>query len=92
MNKYAGYLNMVIEEIKRAEAKFPGFPVDPIHAAAIVAEECGELQQACLQWTYDGGAFDHVIQEAVQTAAMALRFLAAAPNMEPRPDRQAIAP
>ena len=68
-------LGEVIMELKRAETKFPGFPQDPIHGSAVLAEECGELQQACLQYTYEKGNFDNVKKEAVHTAAMALRFL-----------------
>jgi len=44
------------EELEAAERKFPKFPRDAIHAAAIVAEESGELVQAALQYTYEGGS------------------------------------
>jgi hypothetical protein len=75
----------IFKELRRAENKFPVFPSDPIHASAILAEECGELQQACLQWTYEGGESQHVIDEAVQCAAMSLRFLFNVDNMKTRP-------
>lgn len=78
----------VFAELGRAERKFPGFPTDPVHAAAILAEECGELQQACLQWTYEGGSLAAVTKEAVQSAAMALRFLFNVQQMECRPSEQ----
>ena len=65
----------IIAELKRAERKFPGFPTDPVHAAAIVVEEAGELQQAALQFTYEGGSFGAMYAEAMQTGAMALRFM-----------------
>lgn len=70
-------LALVLDELNRARTKFPTWPTDPLHAAAILAEEVGELQQAILQEIYEperaqpGG----VQTEAVQTAAMALRFL-----------------
>lgn len=65
------------EELSCAVEKFPTWPNDPIHAAAIVAEELGELQQAILECVYDPEIENRssVHKEAVQTAAMALRFL-----------------
>lgn len=68
----------VMAEIERALAKFPTWPNDPIHAVAVLGEEFGELTRAVLQSIYE----PHKVQpgdvrgEAVQTAAMALRFLA----------------
>ena len=70
----------VIEDVKaelaRATAKFPTWPTDPLHALAVLGEEYGELNKAMLQLTYDPGkatAAD-VREEAIQTAAMALRL------------------
>ena len=77
------------ELIKRAEKKFPEFPTDPIHAAAIVAEELGELMKATLQITYDDYAWENAYDEAVETGAMALRFLTMLPYMVKRPSPQA---
>jgi len=82
------YVGLVFEELRRAERKFPGFPTDPVHAAAILAEEVGELQQACLQWTYECGTFEDVTKEAVQSAAMALRFLFNMESLRRRPSVQ----
>lgn len=65
----------VMAELERAERKFPGWPADAIHAAAVVGEEAGELTRAALQFTYEGGSADGMIKEAIQTAAMAVRFL-----------------
>jgi len=78
----------VFAELQRAERKFPGFPSDPIHAAAIVAEECGELQRACLQLTYESGSMAEVEKEGVHAAAMALRFLFHLESLECRPSEQ----
>ena len=89
MENAQGYIKMVFDELRRAEAKFPGFPIDPIHAAAVLAEESGELQKACLQWTYEGGEYSQVLEEAIQTAAMAFRFLINMEKMEPRKSEQA---
>ena len=67
-------------ELRRAEAKFPGWPRDLIHGAAIVAEESGELVQAALQATYNEPRdydLTHAYKEATQVAAMGLRMMLA---------------
>ena len=62
-------------ELDRARAKFPAWPDDKIHAAAILGEEAGELLQAALDYTYTNGEFERMREEAVQCGAMAIRFL-----------------
>lgn len=72
----AGAVSDVLEELDRAMQRFPSWPTDPIHAATIIGEELGELQQAVLQRSYGPVVgLDKVKEEAVQTAAMAVRFL-----------------
>jgi hypothetical protein len=66
---------MILEELDRAEAKFPDWPDDVIHASAVINEEAGELTQACLQYHYDGKPRSNMIKEASQVGAMAIRFL-----------------
>ncbi len=68
-------LDMIVQEIERATEIYPTFPQDRVHMAAIVAEECGELMQATLQAVYEPHKGGNPIKEAVQTAAMAVRFL-----------------
>jgi len=65
----------VIDEIHRAEKKFPWWPKDVVHAAAIVAEEAGELQKAALQFNYEGceedgdfGTFDSLKKGLLSSA------------------------
>ncbi len=67
----------VFHEVQRAQKKFPEWPTDPVHAAAIIAEELGELQKAILEVTYEPHKSNRgdVQEEAIQTAAMAIRFL-----------------
>jgi len=65
----------VIEEIHRAQEKFPWWPKDVVHAAAIVAEEAGELQKAALQFYYQNGGRGAIRKEALQTASMVYRLL-----------------
>jgi len=77
---YQEYGNMIIEavfdELRRAEQKFPGWPLDVVHDAAIVAEEAGELVKASLDYHYARyGKTDEMIKEALQVTAMGLRFL-----------------
>jgi hypothetical protein len=67
----------IYEELDRAVAKFPTWPTDPLHALAVLGEEFGELTKAALQLTYEPGksSREEVNAEAIQTAAMAIRFV-----------------
>ncbi|HEX4918029.1 MAG TPA: hypothetical protein VFV43_09055, partial [Limnobacter sp.] len=67
----------VLAEVAKATAKFPTWPTDPLHAVAVLGEEFGELTKAVLQHTYEPhkSTAEDVRTEAVQTAAMAIRFL-----------------
>lgn len=71
-------ISKVYEELKRAIEKFPTWPTDPLHALAVLGEEFGELTKDVLQMTYEPGktSAENVRKEAIQTAAMALRFAA----------------
>ena len=68
---------IVCAEIDRATVTWKGWPSDPVHAAGVVAEEGGELLKAAMDYTYTWGDKDHMLTEAVQTAAMAIRFVVA---------------
>ena len=74
-------LDAILNELERAENKFPIWPADIVHAWAIVSEESGELIRACLDREYANGGesdaqlLDECQKEAVQTGAMAFRFL-----------------
>ena len=67
----------VYEEISAATQKYPEWPNDPLHAVAILGEEFGELQKAVLQLCYEPhkSSPEHIKDEAIQTAAMAIRFI-----------------
>lgn len=67
----------VAQEVEKASTKFPTWPTDPLHAVAVLGEEFGELTQATLQHTYEPekSSIEDVRKEALQTAAMAFRFL-----------------
>ena len=80
----------VLAEVDRAIAKFPTWPADLVHACQVFNEESGELTRAVLQQMYEPeknppGA---VRKEALQAAAMALRFLAALDLYDWTPGRQ----
>lgn len=64
-------------EVAKATAKFPTWPTRVIDAAAVVGEEAGELTKACLEATYEKHKEtpEGVQREAIQTGAMAVRFL-----------------
>ncbi len=67
--------NDILDELNRAIAKYPHWPEDMVHQAAIVCEESGELIRAVLNHEYHGASIEDVREEATQTAAMAIRFL-----------------
>jgi hypothetical protein len=76
-------IDALLHELERAETKFPAWPDDLIHAAAIVGEESGELIRAALQYQYEQGEWQEVQKEAVQVGAMAIRLLKNLPEQEP---------
>ncbi len=67
----------ILVELDKAMAKFPRWPIDPLHAAFVIGEENGELIRAILQAIYepDRSNIGDVRKEAIQTAAMCIRFL-----------------
>lgn len=70
-------VNEVLAEVYRATDKFPTWPTDPLHAVAVLGEEYGELNKAVLQAVYEPHKSSpaDVREEAIQCAAMAVRFL-----------------
>jgi len=75
-------LTRIVQEWKRASLLHPAWPDDVIHAAAILCEEAGETLQGALDITYKAKTQDereegwaHIVDEAIQAGAMALRIL-----------------
>ena len=66
----------IFEEAHRATEKFPTWPTDPLHALAVLGEEFGELTKEVLQLVYEPHKSSEykMRKEAIQTAAMAIRF------------------
>lgn len=71
---------LVYDEVRKAAEKFPTWPTDPLHAIGVVNEEVGELNKAILQAVYEPNknpqGVASVTKEAVQAAAMLMRFIA----------------
>lgn len=75
--KTKNVIDQITAEVARATVKFPTWPTDPLHALAVLGEEFGELTKAMLQHTYEphkGVTEQDIREEAIQTAAMALRL------------------
>jgi hypothetical protein len=70
-------MELIRAEISSAALKFPTWPTRAIDAGNVVSEEAGELAKACLEATYEPHKEtpDGVQMEAIQTGAMAVRFL-----------------
>ena len=68
-------LAQIFAEVERAEKLHPDWPTNPIHQAAIVTEEAGELLQASLNHNERRGSKKAMITEAIHTAASVIRFL-----------------
>jgi len=70
-------IELIRAEVTKATVKFPTWPTRVIDAGNVVSEEAGELAKAVLEATYEkhksGPA--EVEMEAIQTGAMAVRFL-----------------
>lgn len=71
----------IMAEVERATVKFPTWPTDPLHAVAVLGEEYGELVKATLQSVYEPhkSSPSDVREEAIQCAAMAIRFCMSLP-------------
>jgi hypothetical protein len=69
-------------ELQNATEKHPNWPTDKIHAAAIVGEESGELLRSAIQFQLENGRYYEMHEEAIQTGAMAIRFLLNAPEIQ----------
>ena len=68
-------IELIFNELRKAEAKHPGWPDDKIHAVGILVEEAGEAMQAAIDCTYSDGDLEKLRIELAQTGAMAIRAL-----------------
>ncbi len=83
-------LQEILKEVKRATELFPTWPTDPLHAKAVLDEEVGELEKAILETIYEPHKSnkDNVREEAIQSAAMAIRFLISLDRYDYSPSEQ----
>lgn len=74
--KIENIMSELEEQLRSARAKFPSWSLDPVHGAAIVAEQAGEALQAALDFYYERGGGAHQLKkELFHTLTMAVRFL-----------------
>lgn len=71
-------------ELQRARAKYPQWPLDIIHAAAVANEEVGEVVKSVNNyfWLHGEDTVADIHQEAVQAIAMLVRFVTETPAMQ----------
>ena len=83
-------MEQVMAEVRRATEKFPTWPTDPLHALAVLGEEFGELSKSMVQLIYEPHKTtkSEVREEAIQTAAMAMRLLMSLDEYSYLPCRQ----
>jgi NTP pyrophosphatase (non-canonical NTP hydrolase) len=65
----------ILAELERTTKCQPRWPDDPVHAAAHLEEECGELTRAALDYVYEEGELERLAEEAARCGALAIRFL-----------------
>jgi DNA-binding CsgD family transcriptional regulator len=73
----ADVFDLARAELARARAKYPAWPSDLVHAAAIASEESGEVVKACNSYVWQQGDETpaDIRKEAVQAIAMFVRLL-----------------
>ncbi len=69
-------IQLVLKSLEEARAKHPSTDTyGLVDQGAVVAEEAGELIQACLNYMYEDGSISSIRKEACHTAATAIRLL-----------------
>lgn len=68
-------IQLIETELAKARDKHPDWPNDQIHAAAIVAEESGELIRAAVQFEREDGDMEAICKECVHTIVTAIRCI-----------------
>ena len=72
---YIQAISLIGDELREAQAKYPDWPDDIIHAVSIMNEEAGESIRAALNHVYHDEDIELLKSELVQTAAMCIRCL-----------------
>lgn len=75
---------LVRAELSKARTRYPWWPSDIVHAAAIASEESGEVVKAVnnYYWKHGDDGMDDIRKEAVQAIAMLIRFLVETPEVD----------
>lgn len=75
--------DLVRAELARARARYPDWPADIVHAAAIASEEAGEVVKACnsYRWQQGDDTLEDIRAEAVQAMAMFVRLVTETESM-----------
>lgn len=83
-------ISEVLNEVGKATNKFPTWPTRALDAVAVLNEEVGELNKEVLQMTYEPHKTDKekIRTEAIQAAAMAIRFLMSLDKYDYSPTEQ----
>ena len=69
-------LAAIAGELESLEEEHPDWPDDPVQAAALVAKKAGKLLAASSDLDReDADDRNRILKEAIQTGAMALRFM-----------------
>lgn len=73
------HVDAILDELNKAINKHPNWPSDVVYADAVINEEKGELTRLCVQLGNAEYPYEYLekdmYNEAVQTAAMCIRFM-----------------
>lgn len=80
----------IFNELRVATHKFPTWPTRGLDAVAVLNEEVGELNKEVLQMTYEPNKTNNekIKKEAIQAAAMAIRFCMSLEEYDYKPSEQ----
>ena len=83
-------ISEVLKEVEKATSKFPTWPTRGLDAIGVLGEEVGELYKEVLQMTYEPHktSKEDIRTEAIQSAAMAIRFLMSLDKYDYTPGEQ----
>lgn len=74
--KQSEAIDLIINELMRAESKHPVWPKDIVYQGSIISEEIGEMIQAINDYKMENKErCSDIINECIQVGAMAIRFL-----------------
>ena len=80
---FSDAMRLIVQEVYSATSRYPLWPSNLVMAAAIAEEESGEVVKECntYHWKQGPTTLDDIRKEAIQAAAMWIRFLVDTPEM-----------